>query len=399
MKRLFAILLVFAVLASFSSVGAVDTERGYEFIAEINNDSSENDPIDYDYIESVGTLRSRFGTGCKPLIIESWEEYDRVFLCPCENCTDDHDCNCDNPLDKSAIDCNCELNRDEDFYEDYVTALIFSWAPTLGYNYTVDGIDKNENGVPLISYTCIQPSGECPTEVQETLIAVSFKRADFEDYRDVKFIPTMTYSHTIDFEYDVIDVNYSEEFYANHSWQDLILGRAEPIVINDKSELEALSGNFASGFDTFVENLENDYFENGALVLHYAPAPSSPRDYTVDFVTVFYSELHIYYSYYDGACDAIQESLIIVYVDKENVENVEYTSAVPSVKGQRRGDIDGNGFIEQYDYIYAKRAHFGTLDLSEEQKFIADVNLDGEVNQYDYILIKRHYFKTYRING
>ncbi|MBO5785701.1 MAG: family 20 glycosylhydrolase [Clostridia bacterium] len=61
------------------------------------------------------------------------------------------------------------------------------------------------------------------------------------------------------------------------------------------------------------------------------------------------------------------------------------------------GDINGNGTIDQYDYILVKRHHFETRKLTEDELLRADVNRDGTVNTYDYLLIARHYFGTYVI--
>lgn len=61
------------------------------------------------------------------------------------------------------------------------------------------------------------------------------------------------------------------------------------------------------------------------------------------------------------------------------------------------GDVNGDGDIDQYDYILVKRHYFETRILSENEALRADVNKDGKIDQYDYILICRHYFGTYTI--
>ena len=62
-----------------------------------------------------------------------------------------------------------------------------------------------------------------------------------------------------------------------------------------------------------------------------------------------------------------------------------------------RGDVNGDGAVNQYDYILVKRHYFGTRLLTEDETLPADANKDGAINQYDYILIKRHYFGTFVI--
>lgn len=61
------------------------------------------------------------------------------------------------------------------------------------------------------------------------------------------------------------------------------------------------------------------------------------------------------------------------------------------------GDINNDGNIDKYDYIYCKRAVLKTITLNERQSKAADVNGDGNINSYDYILIKRHVLKTFVI--
>ncbi len=61
------------------------------------------------------------------------------------------------------------------------------------------------------------------------------------------------------------------------------------------------------------------------------------------------------------------------------------------------GDVDGNGDIDQFDYLLVKRAYFDTYALTDEQQARADVDSNGQVDQLDYLYIKRYYFGTYVI--
>lgn len=74
-----------------------------------------------------------------------------------------------------------------------------------------------------------------------------------------------------------------------------------------------------------------------------------------------------------------------------------YGADAPAVVEGSLGDVNGDGAINQYDYILVKRHYFGTRLLTDVEMLPADVNSDDVVNQYDYILIKRHYFGTYTI--
>lgn len=71
----------------------------------------------------------------------------------------------------------------------------------------------------------------------------------------------------------------------------------------------------------------------------------------------------------------------------------------PAPDPVKLGDINGDGVINQYDYILVKRHYFGTRILTDSELLCADVNGDAKVDQFDYILICRHYFGTYVIGG
>ena len=47
------------------------------------------------------------------------------------------------------------------------------------------------------------------------------------------------------------------------------------------------------------------------------------------------------------------------------------------------GDINGDGEIDKYDYIYCKRAVLKTITLNDSQTDAADLNGYGTINSYD----------------
>ncbi len=86
--------------------------------------------------------------------------------------------------------------------------------------------------------------------------------------------------------------------------------------------------------------------------------------------------------------------------DDPSEDPSEDPSDDPSIEPEpeiMRGDVDGNGDIDQYDYLLVKRAYFNTYALDEQQQKRADVDRSNEVDQMDYLYIKRHYFNTYVI--
>lgn len=61
------------------------------------------------------------------------------------------------------------------------------------------------------------------------------------------------------------------------------------------------------------------------------------------------------------------------------------------------GDVDGDGTVTAYDYLFVSRHFFGTFVLDELSLEAALVSGRGELNVIDYVLIKRHFFGTYVI--
>ncbi len=57
-----------------------------------------------------------------------------------------------------------------------------------------------------------------------------------------------------------------------------------------------------------------------------------------------------------------------------------------------KGDVNMDGRLDSIDVMLIKRAYFGTLKLSEEQKKLADIDENGEIDVFDYIAAKRRYF-------
>ena len=76
-------------------------------------------------------------------------------------------------------------------------------------------------------------------------------------------------------------------------------------------------------------------------------------------------------------------------------DGIAYRIELDLVEKPVGGDANGDGKLDTFDYIYVKRAYFGTLVISDSDRARADVNKDGELNQFDYVLVKRAYLGTY----
>ena len=65
---------------------------------------------------------------------------------------------------------------------------------------------------------------------------------------------------------------------------------------------------------------------------------------------------------------------------------------------QIMGDVDGDGRVTAYDYVFVSRHFFGTYTLEGVYYNAALVSGRAEINVIDYMLIKRHFFGTYVIS-
>ncbi len=61
------------------------------------------------------------------------------------------------------------------------------------------------------------------------------------------------------------------------------------------------------------------------------------------------------------------------------------------------GDVDGDGTVTTYDYVYVKRDFLGTYTLSGLYLKAGLVSGESDLTVIDYIYIKRHFFGTYKI--
>ena len=61
----------------------------------------------------------------------------------------------------------------------------------------------------------------------------------------------------------------------------------------------------------------------------------------------------------------------------------------------KKGDVNGNRIIDAMDYVYIKRAYFGTYKLKDVT--VGDINKNNIIDSMDYVYLKRAYFGTYKI--
>ena len=73
------------------------------------------------------------------------------------------------------------------------------------------------------------------------------------------------------------------------------------------------------------------------------------------------------------------------------------TVAIAQQPRSMRGDVNVNGVIDAMDYVFLKRAYFGTYRLNESAEQCGDVNENQVIDAMDYVFLKRAYFGTYNL--
>lgn len=80
-------------------------------------------------------------------------------------------------------------------------------------------------------------------------------------------------------------------------------------------------------------------------------------------------------------------------------ENVVITDGSPDGKfisthfTYFKGDVNGDGEIDAFDYLLLKGIYFETVNYSFEDFVRADADFDGEITPFDYLIVKNVYFE------
>lgn len=88
----------------------------------------------------------------------------------------------------------------------------------------------------------------------------------------------------------------------------------------------------------------------------------------------------------------ISALLILLSVSLLLTISINVIAETNNEKNYPRGDVNGNGKVDAYDYMLVKKAHFGTCELDDQQKIRADIDKNGKMTANDYFLIKRILF-------
>ena len=373
MKRLVSLILIIVL-----SIALVPTQSlalqppirpDYTYV--VHSNYADGFLVNTEYLESVGCLPSKYGTGCVPYVIKSIDEYRKVFPY--------------NTLTELA---------DPNYFDNNVVLVINAFAPTLGHEYEITDVYYFNYDYLYVDYNCVVPS-EAPDEVETSIIELHINRKAFDlDPSEVHLYTRILHGEWLSRQYELFDIGNilpdisPENYYGVHENPQIIKNAEDLVALTEKYNDDELS--------LYASELEESFFDEKILLYFLAVAPTQTTEYEVGAVSCDESNNLFINATYDRsrALDtAIQSTLIVIAVPKPETEYASIT--LQMTERNRKGDVDANGFIETYDYILAKRTYFGTYSLTPAEKSRADVNSDGSVNQYDYILIKRIYFGTY----
>lgn len=357
MKKIFAILVVLALLTMSFSVLAEDEEVvNYALSETLLSDGTNEYALDTTYEYTVFALEpDAVGT----------------YYIACE----------DTPL--GIVSYNGMWVSIEPSAET-VTENVVSWDCT---------------GVGQSIWIAVKGSGDTATITvsDEELIIVVIPREEYVNKADITdFVyngdaDALVY---VDTEDDVVDsaVLGEDGFYHLNSAKGPVLyvDLDDPLMnLQDALNYGQIKSAEYDG-DTVVKVI--DYNNAFTKYLNSADPDSMLYPLTEDLMTI-YKNVGVYQGWYgeDGWVGGTEEDawMFACYYDENYVDPTDVVI----------GDVNGKDGIEKYDYILVKRAVMGTVELTDSQLKAADVNGKDGVEKYDYILIKRHVMGTFTIGA
>lgn len=375
MKRLAIILLAVLLFTSLTPNNAIalTPPLRLDFSYYVHSNFANGFLMNTDYLESKGCLPSKYGSGCIPLVVETRAEYDLAL-----------------PWGPTVP------NMDSSYFDNYFVVFIHAEAPEFFHRYKVNDVYCFGADTVYIDYICIQPTDESFEGVQRDVIEIHISREHYSEFvpENVVLNPQVTLGDTIARKYDIFDINSAlvdidpKYYYGVH---------AEAIAVESTAQLTELCTRYSSeSLEEYAEGLPEDFFEDNFLLYFLAVSPAQTVEYEIGAISaddVNNLWINATYDKTNALDTAMQYTLVVISLARPQ-EAYNYYFVSMSERNAK-GDIDGNGYVDVYDYVYARRIYFGTYKPNAHEKYLADVNRDGVIDQYDYILIKRIYFGTY----
>ena len=91
------------------------------------------------------------------------------------------------------------------------------------------------------------------------------------------------------------------------------------------------------------------------------------------------------------------DSALDSWIVKRAFECADGITSVKAFSKYGNGDVNKDGEVDKFDYIFVKRLCLGTVKGLISQLGSSDVNRDGTIDKFDYILVKRQVLGTYKI--
>lgn len=369
MKRLISLILIIVL-----SIALVPTQSlalappiDYEFRYVVHSTFSDGFMVNADLDDAT-----IYGKGSEPLVLTSFEEYNAIF------------------------EYNTYPDMEDDYFDDHSVIVILAYCPTMGGNVCMVERVYGYGCDPIIQYTYIE----------------SMLTNDAIEYNVIEIHVNDSYLGDVSLDLEVLKGERMARSYKIFELGNLFIDidprnyygkNSNPTPIYDKeSFIEAISQYNDDELNAYASTLTDEFFADKMIVPILAVAPTQPTIYTVGAVAKdVLGDIHIDLSYdAKNALDlAMQCNLIII--EAERIDNLTPQSFHLHINGTHPndvefiGDVNGDQCVDQYDYIIAKRAYFGTYKMNSAEKSRADVDQNEIIDQYDYILIKRIYFGTY----
>ncbi|MBQ4316970.1 MAG: dockerin type I repeat-containing protein [Clostridia bacterium] len=240
----------------------------------------------------------------------------------------------------------------------------------------------------------------------ENIIEVGFNPVAYPDDDETE----TPVSKTVEFTESIFEsTGCKEEVMSDFGLETSLYGKeATPVIIDSRDMIETLSECYHESekteFDDYFAKYDEAFFEDNALIAVLALSPD--YGYTYEILSLEYAEdgETLVFGFrciglpYDWPTE-VMDNLVMAEVKKEDIADCTSVTTEHTQFYAALGDVNLDGTVDSLDYLMAKRAAFGTFELSKAQFVCADVYpyRSSAIDSADYLLIKRIAFGTYTV--